>query len=158
MTSKVLCGINQLRHLISHQRKVCKSLHPHGIKSVCVCVSVYVHVCVCARAVRLISWSLTPGAALTGSATLWSIDSPNPTSVFKTSIACHHPDTAHVPHPPPRPPTCGPRTGTRVVFRATPPSSSLLAPERPTLALAPLLPTLCKRLPGSAEVMHASFD
>ncbi|TNN84889.1 hypothetical protein EYF80_004934 [Liparis tanakae] len=26
MTSKVLCGINQLRHLISHQRKVCKSL------------------------------------------------------------------------------------------------------------------------------------
>lgn len=63
MTSKILCGINQLRHLISHQRKVCKS-----------------HTAACER---LISWSLTPSIVLTGSATLWSFDSPNPTSVFK---------------------------------------------------------------------------
>lgn len=104
MTSKVLCGVNQLRHLISRQRKVCRSIK---------------RLCVCGRE-RLISWYLTSVSALTGSATLWSIDGRNPTSVFE----------------PPSPaaililrtsllsPARAPHSGTPVVFRVLPPSSS----------------------------------
>lgn len=104
MTSKVLCGINQLRHLISHQRKVCKS---HKALSLCVCV--------CESDFLVFN----PATALTGSATLWSIDSPNPTSVFKPPS----PATILILHAFLISPTCGPHTGTRVVFRVTPTSS-----------------------------------